>query len=321
MRDRQSDGDPRVALGRGSRPRGGPPGPGRSGRRSPCRGRCRCRRRTGTGGRGWPAPPRSCRGRCRRTRSRRCPIAAGAPAISRRPPSGIALRAFVARFQKICEMPSGSATRWAEGGSRSSLSRWLGPDLGAVLEQLEVLGQQARHVEVDRRRWVGRAYSRKPLIVRSRRWLSLSRMPSSRLLRRVVVLERESICTEPEIGGERVADLVGEARRQRADGGHAVLHPDLLLELAPGGEVLEDDDRAGGDAVGVLQLGQGEADVDRSLLAHHLDLAGQAALPARVAGEVPPLLGRDEAGLAHVAPDQILLVPAQDLAGGPVACW
>ena len=50
---------------------------------------------------------------------------------------------------------------------------------------------------------------------------------------------------------QRVADLVRQARRELAHRDHAVLHPQLLLDAPPAGEVLEDDDVAAVVADGV----------------------------------------------------------------------
>ncbi len=45
----------------------------------------------------------------------------------------------------------------------------------------------------------GRAKRRKPLMVRSSRWLSLSRMSTSLRCEGLVLAELDSICTEPEM--------------------------------------------------------------------------------------------------------------------------
>ena len=107
----------------------------------------------------------------------------------------------------------------------------------------------------------GRAKRRKPLMVRSRRRLSL-RMISSR---RQALLEGgtlvDSNCTEPEIAAQ-VADLVRESGRQLTDRGHAVLDAHLLLEHQPAGDVLEDEDEAARGAVAMVQPADRETEMD-----------------------------------------------------------
>ena len=55
---------------------------------------------------------------------------------------------------------------------------------------------------------------------------------------------RHSSSIEPEIDGERIADLVGDAGGELADGGEPLGAPHVLLEPAQLGEVVEVDDAA-----------------------------------------------------------------------------
>ena len=99
------------------------------------------------------------------------------------------------------------------------------------------------------------------MIVRSSRWLSLSRMSTSFLWPGSRSAAPASIWTEPEIAASGLPDLVRQAGGELAHRRHAVLQPHLLLEAPPARQVLEDDDVAALDPLGVGELREREAEI------------------------------------------------------------
>ena len=183
-----------------------------------------------------------------------------APTRRSRPPSGMARRPLVARFQTICLIcPSSASYQSSVGGTSTPIS--CRRALGAVAQQQRGVVERAAHVEpLDLealRPRVGEKRSDRRV-----QPLRLAQHDVHQLL--LLAAERQLLAQDLNRAGhrrERVADLVRDAGGHLADRGQPLLDRRVALELLDGGHVLEREQQPGASARR-FEVGRGEADLE-----------------------------------------------------------
>ena len=184
-----------------------------------------------------------------------------APTRRSRPPSGMARRPLVARFQTICLICPSSASYHSSVGGTSTLDLVPVEHLGAVAQQQRRVVERAAHVEPRDlealRPRVGEKRSDRRVQA-----LRLAQHDVHQLL--LLAAERQLLAEDLDGAGhrrERVADLVRDAGGHLADRGQPLLNRRVALELLDGGHVLEREQEPGASARR-FQVRRGQADLE-----------------------------------------------------------
>ena len=134
-------------------------------------------------------------------------------------------------------------------------------NLRAVDQQLHVLAQQSGDVEAHAGAFFGSGELQKALDGAVQPLAFLENDVQKPAMGGIILQGGGEHLNRAGDGGQRIADLVGNARCQLADRGESLPELQLVLQLPPFGQVLEDEDETGPGAFGVGQQRDGVTDV------------------------------------------------------------
>ena len=138
----------------------------------------------------------------------------------------------------------GVADQHIAGRCEAQLNAMVLVHFGAIAQQLDILAQQLANIEAAVGA-VARASEAQETLDRPIETLALFEHDVEQLtLPGLKAGARREHLHRTRDRRQRIADLVGQPGRQRADCGHAFLELYLLLELSPGRQILEDDNKA-----------------------------------------------------------------------------